>query len=354
MAWYNASWTYRVKVTVLATKVDADITDFPIYVDLANLPAGFHTNVKSGGVDIRVTKSDGLTELPREIVYYNNAGDVGEMHFKGDVLNASDVDFYIYYGNSSASDYAVTDPYGANNVWSSAYKGVYHLGDGTTLGLSDSTSNANNVTNTSATATTGKVKGGVDFGGSAGLTKTSPAGLLATFPVTVEFWVKAASYAAYQYMAQASYYGGATSILSIANQPGGQLYYYQNGAARLSTSALSTGVWNHIVLVFNSTTVATLYINGVADTIAQPSGGWTLGAAAIYIGRLDNSSNALTGQMDEVRYGNHILSATYVSTEYNNQNDASTFFTIGTEEENAVAATLNNIVSISNITSIII
>lgn len=82
MAWYNASWTYRVSVTVQSSQVDADLTDFPVYVDLSDLPAGFHTNVKSDGGDIRVTKSDGTTEVAREVVFYNATDDTGELRRK--------------------------------------------------------------------------------------------------------------------------------------------------------------------------------------------------------------------------------------------------------------------------------
>ena len=128
MAWYNASWTNRVKVTVLATKVDADLTNFPVYVDLSGLPAGFHTNVnQTDGRDIRVTKADGSTELAREVVFYDSATNTGELHFKADALaNATDTDFYIYYGNAAATEPAVGATYGRNAVWSD-YKAVYHM-----------------------------------------------------------------------------------------------------------------------------------------------------------------------------------------------------------------------------------
>lgn len=36
-SWYNSSWTYRLKLTIDNTKVDADLTDFPVYVNLNNL-----------------------------------------------------------------------------------------------------------------------------------------------------------------------------------------------------------------------------------------------------------------------------------------------------------------------------
>ena len=40
-AWFNDSWGYRIKLTIDHTKVGADQTDFPVYVDLSLLPAQF-------------------------------------------------------------------------------------------------------------------------------------------------------------------------------------------------------------------------------------------------------------------------------------------------------------------------
>ncbi|HLN18804.1 MAG TPA: hypothetical protein VK255_01375, partial [Patescibacteria group bacterium] len=76
-AWYNASWGYRVKVTVNAAQVPSTQTNFPVYVNLANLPAGFFSHVRSDGGDIRITKSDGTTELPREVVSINVGSTAG-------------------------------------------------------------------------------------------------------------------------------------------------------------------------------------------------------------------------------------------------------------------------------------
>ncbi|GAG49321.1 unnamed protein product, partial [marine sediment metagenome] len=87
--WYNASWGYRKKITIDYTKVDANLTNFPVYVNLANLGSDFFSNVKGDGGDIRITKSDGTTELPREIVAINTGAETGEIHFKADSLSSS-------------------------------------------------------------------------------------------------------------------------------------------------------------------------------------------------------------------------------------------------------------------------
>ncbi len=101
----------------------------PVYLDLSNLGPQFFSGVKSDGGDIRVTTSNGVTEVAREVVSTDTTGETGEVHFLGTSISASsDTDFYVYYGNSAESDYATTATYGRNVVWSSAgYVGVWHL-----------------------------------------------------------------------------------------------------------------------------------------------------------------------------------------------------------------------------------
>ena len=115
--WHSPNWGFRKQITVQNSQVDANVSNFPVYVDLADLGANFFTNVNADGGDIRVTNSDGLTEMPREVVDVNTGAQTGELHFRADSLSSSSpTSFYIYYGNSGASDYAVTATYGRNNV----------------------------------------------------------------------------------------------------------------------------------------------------------------------------------------------------------------------------------------------
>ena len=102
-------------------------TLFPVYVNLADLGADFFSNVNADGGDIRVTNSDGTTELAREVVDVNTGAQTGELHFRADSLSSSSpASFYIYYGNIGASDYAFTATHGRNAVWSTNYSAAYH------------------------------------------------------------------------------------------------------------------------------------------------------------------------------------------------------------------------------------
>jgi len=354
MAWYNASWSYRVKITALNTRVDADLTDFPVYVNLANLPAGFHTNVnQTDGRDIRITTSNGTTEVPVEVVFYNSSTDTGEVYFKGSLLNTTDVDFYIYYGNVGATMPTANSSFGSQNVWDANYEAVYHLGNGSTLSLADSTSNANDLTNFSATAVTGKVGGGANLGGSASLRKTSPTGVLNTIPTTLETWMRSTVSNQYQYIIQGTIYGGNSAIFSLAmHGANNRLYYFQNNVAREGTTAVSGGAWRHIALTVTNTTTANIYVDGADDSGANPASAWSLGSANIYLGGLDGTSNHFTGDVDEARFSSVVRSATWLSTQYKNQSDPATFFTIGSQEIDTVITTITGIVSITGLLSI--
>ena len=66
--WYNNNWTRRVPITLQASQIEDDLTDFPVYVDLSDLGGIFWSTVQGSGADIRVTESDG-PEVPFDVSY---------------------------------------------------------------------------------------------------------------------------------------------------------------------------------------------------------------------------------------------------------------------------------------------
>ena len=57
------------------------------------------------------------------------------------------------------------------------------------------------------------------------------------------------------------------------------------------------------------------------------------------LGRSAGSGNYFDGEVDEIRIRSTVSSSDWVSTEYNNQNDTSTFYTVGSEEAQPTADT---------------
>lgn len=249
----------------------------------------------------------------------------------------------MYFGNSSISTYQST----ASSVWS-AYSAVYHFDNGTTLNRNDATANANNLSTggtANPTATTGKIDGGGSFtmptpySTGTPLSKTSPTGLSNSFPIALETWLQAShDTVGYAYLVQASVFSGGTNIVTLAIEANSdKVYYYQNSAIKLGTTAVRDGTWHHVVIVFSSSSSVSLYIDGNSDTIAQPSGAFSPNAAAIYIAALDNTvSNQgnYAGLLDEVRLSNIDLSADWIKTEYRNQSAPATYTTVGSLQSN--------------------
>jgi hypothetical protein len=194
-SWYNDSWDYRQKVTIKSSQVDSDLTDFPVYVDLATMSSGFFASVQSDGGDIRVTEADGTTEVAREVARIDTASSTGQLHFKApSISSTSDTEFYIYYGNSDASNYADSSTYGAENVWTNSQAGVWHLDEDSGDAI-DSTSNNNDGTtkNGATQGVGGQVGQAYDFDGTDDYVEGKNPPVTGTDPRTVSAWFKTSS-----------------------------------------------------------------------------------------------------------------------------------------------------------------
>jgi len=142
----GGTWQYRIEVTVPAANVDANLTNFPVYVDASDLPADFHTNIKSDACDVRWATSDGVTETAGYPLTYDAGTDTGEFYFLAPSLSSSvDNTFYVYYGNPSATCYLTTDTYGQEAVWPD-FEFVSHSGSwGNILGANGTAISINGI-----------------------------------------------------------------------------------------------------------------------------------------------------------------------------------------------------------------
>ena len=116
--WYDTNWSNRFKVTSDNTKVAAAIKGLAI--DLSLAPTEFWSNVKSDGGDIRVTQSDGTTEVARDVISIDTTGEKGLLRIdSGAISTSADTDYYVYYGNASADEPATGSTYGQYNAYDS-------------------------------------------------------------------------------------------------------------------------------------------------------------------------------------------------------------------------------------------
>jgi len=108
--WFNVTWKYRRHVT-LSERSGNDLTNYPRIFWFEH---GGHAN--SICSDIRVTKEDGETEIPFGLRSCNSTH--VKLVNKWNVSANSDIDYYIYYGNTTPVSFT-------NSSWNDVKYNVY-------------------------------------------------------------------------------------------------------------------------------------------------------------------------------------------------------------------------------------
>lgn len=371
MAWYDSAWLRRVKLTVQNTDIDSDLTDFPIYLDLSRLSSTFWDNVLSDGGDIRVTTSDEVTEVPVE-VQIDTSAETGFIYFKGDPLSASTTDFYLYFYNPSATLPAASDTYGSENVWKTAFKGVWHLEEdpsGSAPQVIDSTLNDNDGTS-SGSMTTGdlisaQVLNGLNFDGSDDyISIPDAASLDITTDISISFWFRESGSSAgwttlvgkrdNNESVDANYIvnfnpDGGTDLFQIAFYNGGFQTHTVGWAANFGSAT-----WYHITATFTtsgSDVITEIFKNGVSISTkthtsqSLNANNSTLNFAAT---KYPAISELFNGDLDEVRIAAELHSDAWIKAQHSAENDNASFITLGavtagtkTELENVYTSDAN-------------
>jgi len=342
--WYNSSWQYRILITIPASQVTSDLTNFPVHINLADLNPSFFDNVSDDGKDIRVTMGDGTTEVPREVVSVNSANEVGtdggEIYFKAPSLSSStDTEFYVYYDNPGTTEPAADSTYGSENVWMNGFAAVYHMEQANVV---DSTSNHNNGTAYGGpTQVAGIVGGGIQFDGVNDHIRipSDPSWQPASSEdFTVSVFVNDSTSAAKRRIVDSrgtgSNYAGfqlqlenVDSFSALARDSGGAETWYHN-----EQNLYSSGEWHQFVMSYESGGLTKAYIDAVDKTSSNPltsnlgsldNGGLplALGATVIDNGSLldeNSTENQYEGPMDEVRISSVARSGGWISAEYKN------------------------------------
>jgi len=336
-------------ITIDYTKVPGDLTDY-VGLIVPDASAGYsalYALCLEGGGDIRLFKSDDTTELAREIVTFSVSAETGEIHYKysGTLSSSVDTDIHVY-ADGSSSDYAVGATYGRNAVWVD-YGGVWHLGEATTTTV-DSTGNGNDGTKTSATdplsqaeqigngqeaQTAGKL---INNGSNTTIDNIWAGG------GTMTMWLRVNSNTALQGSGSSWFMSkdnsGAAGWLIFTDSSRNLEFYhpFSGTAGRWNVGTqMGTGTMKYVALAYDkdsSSNNAQYYLNGAAVTTTEqvsPSGSAVSDAAYDYaLFSSPDGTRTLNGAMDEVRLRNSTLSANWITTEYNNQNSYSTFYSV--------------------------
>jgi hypothetical protein len=331
---------YYKEITIDNTKVNGSGAhkDFPVLISCFD--SDLHDDVQPDGDDIAF--SNGTAWLDHEIELFNQTYNTTHAQLVAWVripsLSTSiDTTITMYYGNSTM-DYN-ENPYG---VWDSNYVGIWHLNDLTTSTVEDSTLYNNDGTKG---APNQPIEADAKFGKGQNVTPTTEYIQVGTTDMsnisgTVELWARADGFLG---AAAGNYLFGHTTQPTYNNRT--QLYIDDidgnldlglgdSHSTRTDIQDLDTDTWYHIVLTWNGTD----YIVYV-DSILKANGTYTAFDGFYSFADIANNGNpsardeAWNGTIDEVRFSNIVRSADWIATEYNNQYEPNSFYSIGNSYE---------------------
>lgn len=353
----GTNYTNRIKVTVPTSKIDADLTNFPVAVQLSDLGSTFFDASQNSGQDIVVTSSDGTTRLAVELKNVSTVTDSGQLYFKAASLSSSSAtDFYIYVGNDAFTQPAANSTYGSQNVWNSNYQVVYHFEEdpsGSAPQILDSTSNARNGTSvgsmTSGDLVAGVFGNGLDFDGSNDyISVSSPSGILDDTQGLVSIFGKPVNITSTMVLVSSSVDGSFDDEFavnfqgSVAGDPM-RVNVVVNGAVTNQFDAGAFGSTSvfHGFAANSEGSLIRMYDNGLPQTITtnigSNSGQWyasTTDSDFLAVGAVKRASPAglYGGILDELRISNVARSSAYIKAEYLNISDPTTFAVKGSLE----------------------
>lgn len=322
-----------VKLTPASGKVTGTHSNMPALI-VPSLISGVGTLTTAEANSVRfysdVSKT---TELAREVV------SADEIHVKVSSLSGT-TDIYMDW-DGIRSDYAVTDTYGRNAVWSD-YQAVYHLQSLT----NNSSSGSYTLTNTNSVANaSGKILDGADFSSTntnKRLNTSSSLGFVSgSYSFTAWARLSSTTYATGDNMMSVFELRDATAKLSLAmyrTRVSGVDYLqfshsrWATTTVTINTPDLSTSNFTKLDMTYDTSTLRG-YQNGSFQNSASISGnGAGSPASGFGIGGVSDSNifAPFRGIVDEFRLRLSQVSDNWVSTEYQNQNDNGSFWVAST------------------------
>jgi hypothetical protein len=317
----------------------ASQTDFTLIVDLSRMSSSWNAAVQSDGGCIRVTKSDGTTELAYDLIDFDNTTTPGSptghlrVLFSGASGTGSNtIRIWTDYNAGTAVAYDATETYGSDNAYDSSWAGYWPMDDDD---ITDRTSNSLDLTRRGTpVSVTGKVGGAYDLGGGSlsGNSWSVVTDALRVSDATFSAWVyRDDSNGGNDYIWSYSY--DAASRYLIRGK-GGNLEGYddianENQTHQFKAAAFAFYTWVHLVLVVNNDGSKTAHLDGSATGITQDTDGSNLASitsgATLALGVLA-TSHEWPGYLDEMQVHTAGRDSGWVTAEYNQTNDNATFW----------------------------
>ena len=332
---FDEGWNYRKKITIDHTKVTGDFTNFQILID--SVDVDLRDKAQNDGDDIIFMKGVGFSKrLYHEIEEYDEStGKLIAWVNIPSISSTENTNLYMYYGNPSCNSQQLPE-----GVWNSELMVLHMKDDPDASNIRDSTGYDNDGIKRGRNEpieTAGKIGKGQYFDGLNDYIDTKDFDINDDF--TVSLYINPSS-TDYGQCFISKHTSGGTNLALFGywgQNPSGYSFHIRDDKYREGT--MTTG-WKHMVFVGekigSSRMKATIYINGellgqqyldntVGDVLGKP---WTIGQDWDYSERTD----FFNGVIDEVRIANSVKNSDWIVTEYNNQNNPTSFLSFGSEE----------------------
>ncbi len=317
MAWLDTTYQFRTALTVAA--VGSALSAFPVLLDLALAPGSFRSRYDRHGRDLRITESDGTTEVPFEVLPVTFASTVETGGAGGKVryvwfavdLSTSTTGLYVYHDNPCSRLYAAGDTYGSEAVWS-GFELVSHDG------FAASTPDSGLLLD--ATTADGYYGRCVSFNGTdmTGHASLSIADASASGSFHASYLINYANHGTFAHVLGGQASGNSWQML-VGNTSAGMSVRMDNPTVyAVGTATDYSGTWKllHGQYDHSATTIA-MYLDGtLEDSDATVTGGMVNPSEEIEVGFRDFSGTTYyEGLLQEIRLYDGARSADWVAAE---------------------------------------
>jgi hypothetical protein len=356
--WWNASWGYRKLISINSSQVKENLVNFPVLINITD--TDLQNKAQSDGDDIAfVLWSDNSTKLNHEIDNYNSSN--GNLFVWVNITKLSSTEntkIWMYYGNSGCSSQEDIP-----NTWDSNYIGVWHMSqdpdDGSWENITDSTFKHNATASagmTSSNFMTGKISKCYDYDGTDNtylwVNDTNTLELQLN-DFTLEAWVYSEGSGGHAVvLSKGDWIDATTTNMWLWYCPDGQRLTYigphmsdynNDNSLRDTTNIENDQTWYYMTVTRDGDD-GHHYTNGA---LIETETGYFTGNPAfsndyhlgIGVRQVIGGSPPPAGQVerqwrgriDEVRISKIKRNESWIETCYNNQNNQSTFVSLGQE-----------------------
>jgi hypothetical protein len=328
-------YTAHASITVPAAHIPSSQTDFPLlfsgtYTYLKTLANGGNVTSSNGYDIIFTSDSAGTIPLDFEKINYDPGSGTVEFRVRVQMTASTDCVLYVWFGNSSITSYQGNN----SGTWASAYRAVYHLGDGTTLSTADSTGNTNTLTvQHGAVAATGQpyLSGGVSAPADPDcMSFVNTTSVRVQTPFTIRAWVYLTSY---HFGVIFTLFDGLGNYnYQLGSNSGAPFFLWRNGSFTPflnDPSTIPLNTWTQITVRVTGITAVKFWVNNVntsnqSSVISVPA--MSTGGTGFLAG--DNGTSGIHGVVDEVMLYNGSMSDDLESMLYLNELSPITFYSV--------------------------